>query len=576
MVSFSKRLSIALFIPVALTCILSLIFIGYTSDQIIANEAGMTAEHTLEATVLEIEKTLLDITEDTRDLKFEPVIKDNPNIVSYRYIDVPDDRYLNCSWYNEVISNAKELWTEPYESLTEPGTYICSYCYPVHDENGVIRHIAMSDVTLPWLSEKIHDKKFIPYENSFTVLFSKDLVCLASSRHNENIRFGMDKARLDNVQLIPGKESMATVKVMGKECLMVSGVLDNGWTAVTVSPYRDVFKSVFRMRPIILSVCILALLLIFLITYKAISINAKPLVNFSAIAKKIARGDFSADLPDIKHDDEVRELRDSFDYMQKNLKTYINDLQEATAAKERFESELVIANKIQQDLLPPPFEPMENLSISALLTPAKAVGGDLYDYHLDDDRLYFSVGDVSGKGVPASLLMSSTQSSFRFNRDLDISMEKMTTRMNRYLSSHNFEGMFVTMFVACLDLVNYRMDFCNAGHNRIVICPPDGNSYFLDEKPNFVLGIMGDFPYEAQHVDLQKGTSLILYSDGVTEAEDRNKNLYGDERLLKWSRKPLAERNSDNFSAASLLADVQSFTDGNEQNDDITIMIINL
>ena len=246
---------------------------------------------------------------------------------------------------------------------------------------------------------------------------------------------------------------------------------------------------------------------------------------------------------------------------------------ELSDAKERMESDLVLARKIQIGMLRTDFPPQ----LYALLNPARQVGGDLYDFTLKGDQLYFAIGDVSGKGVAASLVMAITRVMLRFVVGLGLPLNETLRRINDEFSATNETGMFVTLFVARVDLRTGHMDYCNAGHNPILIMPPDAEPYFLECKANIAMGLFEHFEYEAEQTDLKPGTRIIAYTDGVTEAEKADQSFYGDERLLEWARETCHGASpKEKGIVESLYNSVQTFTDGNPQNDDITIVSLQL
>ncbi len=236
------------------------------------------------------------------------------------------------------------------------------------------------------------------------------------------------------------------------------------------------------------------------------------------------------------------------------------------------DSELTIASHIQLGILPHNFPKTENLEIHALLHPAKEVGGDLYDYFIEGNILHFAIGDVSGKGIPASLYMAVTKSALRFAEGMNISTEEIVSRINNHLESGNTFGMFVTLFIGRLNLETGELTYCNAGHNPLVIAEPGCSPRFLDCKPNLAVGLYADFPYEQQTIQLKKDTHIILYTDGVTEAETAAKELYGNDRLLD-TVETIRKNNIEN-AAEHICGDVRQFVNGNPQNDDITILSI--
>lgn len=322
---------------------------------------------------------------------------------------------------------------------------------------------------------------------------------------------------------------------------------------------------------ILVLVVLVGLFILFLSCYSTIRKLTKPLTDMSESALSIARGNFNTLLPDIKYDDEIRHLRNSFDYMQHSLTEYIENLKKSTAENERFESELTIASDIQMAMLSSDFPENDNLGLHAMLKPAKEVGGDLYDFFLmDKDTLYFAVGDVSGKGVPASMFMAITRSAFRFIAKTGAPMNDVVSQINNSLCDGNDSQLFVTMFVGRLQLSTGTLEYCNAGHNPVIV-----NGSFLPVKANLALGLMADFPYQLQTVKLDAGSRIFVYTDGVTEAERADKEQYGEKRLLERIRS-LKQSCTDKHICESVMESVHDFASGNAQNDDITVLSITL
>jgi len=249
------------------------------------------------------------------------------------------------------------------------------------------------------------------------------------------------------------------------------------------------------------------------------------------------------------------------------LQAAYDKLEETTAAKERFESELRIARDIQQSIVPSVFPKHGGLDLYACMQPAKAVGGDLYDYILDDDRLYICLGDVSGKGVPASLFMAQTVRLFRSMVKQHMMPKEIATQLNTELCEGNDNGMFVTMFVALVDLVSGRMDFCNAGHN-----PPVLAGHFIEMESNAPLGLWPQLDFVGEHIDEIRNKPFFLYSDGLNEAENKQQEQFGDDRLLEILR----ETKFDNAQHAieHMKAEVEKHRNGAEPNDDMTMMCL--
>ena len=255
----------------------------------------------------------------------------------------------------------------------------------------------------------------------------------------------------------------------------------------------------------------------------------------------------------------------------KNLVKLVNLSNE----QERMESELTIARNIQMAMLPtrfPPFPDVPNLNAYGVVIPAKEVGGDLFDFYIRENKLFFCIGDVSGKGVPAALVMAMTRSLFRsFSSYLD-SPAQIVNQMNESLTDEsNEQNMFVTLFLGTLDLSTGALRYCNAGHDAPVLLG-DGNAP-LPVHPNLPIGVLAGFAYTEQEGTLRPGDTLFLYTDGLTEAENSAHELFGQERVLQsvgqWDRSMTAEQ-----EASAMLEAVNSFVGGAQQSDDLTMFAI--
>ena len=250
-------------------------------------------------------------------------------------------------------------------------------------------------------------------------------------------------------------------------------------------------------------------------------------------------------------------------------------LAEVRAAQERIENELQIARDIQMSMVPHIFPEREGLDMYATMTPAKQVGGDLYGYVLNGDKLYFAVGDVSGKGVPASLFMAQATRLFMTMAKYGMMPAEICTRMNDALSGgDNESGMFVTFFLGLIDLKTGHLDFCNAGHNPPVIGGGDNQGDYLQMQSNAPIGLWPELQFEGEEIDSILGRSLFIYSDGLNEAENRLQEQFGDNRLLNKLR-------NIQFASAQQVVEamaeaVSEHRNGAEPNDDLTMMCIHL
>lgn len=255
------------------------------------------------------------------------------------------------------------------------------------------------------------------------------------------------------------------------------------------------------------------------------------------------------------------------------LQVAYDQLEEATAHRERIESELRIARDIQMSMVPNIFPNREGLDIYAKIEPAKEVGGDLYGYLLMGDELYFCLGDVSGKGVPASLFMAQATRLFRTLATQHMMPAEIATRMNAALSEDNEQGMFVTLFIGCIDLKEGSMNFCNAGHNPPYIGDKLGGE-FLEMLPNAPIGLWPGLEYDGECIDDINGKMLVVYSDGLNEAENREQEQFGDDHILELLQ--MMPEASAQQTIEALYSAVQEHRDGAEPNDDLTIMSIRI
>ena len=243
------------------------------------------------------------------------------------------------------------------------------------------------------------------------------------------------------------------------------------------------------------------------------------------------------------------------------------------AAQERIEGELKIARDIQMSMVPSTFPEYEGLDMYASMRPAREVGGDLYGYVINGAKLYFAVGDVSGKGVPASLFMAQATRLFHLMANEGVEPAVICTRMNQELSGEdNVSGMFVTMFIGMLDMQTGHLAFCNAGHNPPVIGGGKHKGDYFKVIPNAPIGLWPDLEYKGEEIDCVKGRALFIYTDGLTEAEDPGQKQLGDERLLDILR-------NTHFDTARqvverLEAEVETHRNGAEPNDDLTMLCL--
>jgi len=302
----------------------------------------------------------------------------------------------------------------------------------------------------------------------------------------------------------------------------------------------------------------------------------RPLQLLAKATERLATGDFDAALPRVRRHDEVAQLAEAFEQMRRDLRHYIADLTATTAVKERMAGELSAAREIQMSIVPKLFPPLPNrpdIDLYAMLIPAQEVGGDLYDFALlDDEHLYIAIGDVSGKGIPASLLMAVGKTLMKSSVQTMRTPGRALAHVNHELAEDNETCMFITMFCGILNLKTGEFIYANAGHNPPLLARLDGSIEALDERPSPALGACLGAVYQNHSRRLNPGDLLVLYTDGVTEAMSPTYEMFGDDGLLDFVRreahldaKPLLE----NMALA-----VHAHAAGAAQSDDITALVV--
>jgi sigma-B regulation protein RsbU (phosphoserine phosphatase) len=346
------------------------------------------------------------------------------------------------------------------------------------------------------------------------------------------------------------------------------------WEIVLIIPEDDFIGSIKKAnwQAVLISLCFLTIAIILMwVLARGIS---RPIVNLTEEIKNIK--DFPLALISEDETAEVADLKDAFNQMGDQLKEYMENLKETTAAKERIESELKIAHDIQMGILPkifPAFPDRHEFDIYATLEPAKEVGGDLYDFFfMDDDHFCFTVGDVSGKGVPASLFMAITKTLIKTKATQGLTAVTILTRVNEDLSLDNPSVMFVTLFLGILNVRTGELEYCNGGHNPPYLIHTNGSLEPMETTNGMALGVMEDFQYTSKRIVLEKGTTIFMYTDGITEAMNEREELFSEERLEK-ELSVLKDKTTKEM-AVGIMERIKTFSEGVPQFDDITMLML--
>lgn len=496
--------------------------------------------------------------------------------------------YHSMEWYDTPKKLGQPYWTEPYFDEGGGEMLMLTYSNPIHDKDKNFIGILTVDVSLDWLSDLINE--IHPYPSSYFILLGRDGVFIIHPDKEmilqKNIFYVAEKAQDENIDalalnMLNGVAGMAELKrspFQGEPSYVFYKPLSfNDWSLGMIVPKKEVFSRLALINKIIIPLIIICLLLLFVFCMYIVKSLTRPLKLFSVSARKIATGDFNYPLPVIKSKDEMMELHDSFHYMQEQLTNYIEELKITTGNKERIESELRIASDIQMGMIPkifPPFPERDDVDLYAVLKPAKEVGGDLYDFFIDSGKLFFIIGDVSGKGVPASLFMAVTRSIFRSIAIYYSNSKDIVSAMNNSMVESNDSNMFVTLFVGILDLATGNLSYCNAGHNPPVLIQSAGEeTNFMKIIPNVPIGLFANFQFRDESIALEKESTLFLYTDGLTEAENREYELFSENALIE-NLKQIPDDATPKTTTDLIIRSVKEHADEAEQSDDLTIMTI--
>ncbi len=541
----------------------------FSSEKILRDEAGRRAEGQLEATELHILNVMSQVETavnnsvwsveqqltrpdslaavTVRLVQNNPVICGstvalvNQQIAPYSYdaggeiltstLATAEYDYPHQEWFFKPLELDGPYWSEPYFDEGGGNMLMTTYSIPVRDKKGRVAAVFTADVSLEWLTELVGSVKVYP--TAFSMLVSRTgqiMVCpvetLVMKKTIQELAASMDDSttfQSMNRSLLSGESGSTTFRYEGKvHYMFFDSVERTGWAMTISIPEDEIFGNIKRLGFLIVILQIIGLAMIIFILY----------------------------------------------YTIKQEK----DLRLSEQGKHRIEGELQVARGIQMSMIPkifPPYPERGDVDMFASVLPAKEVGGDLYDFYIREEKLFFCIGDVSGKGVPASLVMAVTRSLFRTVSAHEKSPQRIVSTINASMSDMNETNMFVTLFCGVLDLENGHLRYCNAGHNAPVLVMEGGNRE-LPVVPNLPLGVLADMSFTEQETDLSCGTGLFLYTDGLNEAENAFHQLFGEERMMAALQPGLESRKQ----IAAMTDAVHAFVAGAEQSDDLTMLYI--
>jgi phosphoserine phosphatase RsbU/P len=494
-------------------------------------------------------------------------------------------------WYQLPVQMRHAVWTEPYYQEGGGDVVLATYAVPVHlrDDKAPVSAVVTGDISLFWLRRLLQDIDV--GDGGYAFLISKNGTFIAhpdpSFIMNESI-FSVAAARRDprlrdiGQKMTAGKsgyvmfDGLRSMKADGASWLAYRPVSSTGWSLGIVVSDSAISADVVALNRIQWGIALIGIAALLVITLLIAGSITRPIRGLDLATHVLAQGDLDAPLPKAKGRDEIARLTTSFGQMRDDLERHIEELRESTAAQERLHSELRIAAGIQMDLVPrtfPPFPERHDLDLYATLVPAREVGGDFYDFvEVDGDRLCLAIADVSGKGVPAALLMAVGRSFLRSFVREGGSPAEVVRQLNEEIAAENEASMFITMFLAVADLRTGEVRYASAGHNPPFHVTADGVATQVPRVRGVALGARPGMVYDEGTLVMAPGDVLYLYTDGVSEAMDAADVMFTEKRIGEELGPAVAGGASCQSVVERLLAAVRRHADGVEQFDDVTML----
>lgn len=548
--------------------------------------------------------------------QFSPyAYRDIDSTVHVKQLGTADYEYHYMDWYLIPKLLKKNYWSEPYFDHGGGEQMMTTYSRPLYDANGRIYAVMTADVSLVWLTDLLRnsdidfnmkaldgairgdaaaeaetevDSAFL-YNHAYTYIIGKGGTYIAHPLHERilndtyftySMESGDSLNNLIGYEMIDGKSGMrAIVRDGTKFVINYAPIERTGWSMATVIPYKLIIFRSILFGGFIIFVMLLGLIVLFFVCRRVLKRVTKPLTLFAQSADSIAQGNLNASLPQIKTRDEMKRLHDSFALMQTSLTEQMEELKRVNEQKGRIEGELKVASDIQMSMLPkifPPYPDRNDIDVYGCLTPAKAVGGDLYDFYIRNDQLFFCIGDVSGKGVPASLVMAVSRSLFRIVSTHVNKPDRIMSQMNEALADQNDSSMFVTLFVGSYNLKTGLLEYCNGGHDApLLVNVKEKRAELLPCVSNLPVGVMPGWEFEMQEAMISSDTLIFMYTDGLPEAENVDQEQFTESRMFEVADQLLEEKEVTPELLIERMSDaVRHFVGDAEQSDDLTMLAI--
>ena len=520
-------------------------------------------------------------------------VRHDDDTIETKTIGDKNHDYLKAEWFQDAVVRDSSYWGKPFFDGIDKKTALMSYLVPIHDRQHRVVAVLGVDLSLNQLSDKLlfqpaRKEDSVEWVNNYRLYYFVTDSTGTFLAHPDKKRI-VNKKLQDYVtndpdgvcqQVITDREDDTdNIELEIEEIESVVSyhpIKYTTWTVGLVFPKVIMEIVSYVIGGFLLFFIVIGILVVLVSGRNAIRKASYPIRLLALSADEVAKGNFRTPLPPLKSRDEIHLLRDSFEKMGHSLLEYTTQLKATTAEKATIESELSIAHNIQMSMLPktfPPYPERDDIDIYGQVTPAKAVGGDLFDFYIRNEKLLFCIGDVSGKGVPASMFMAVARSLFR-NISAHVPEPHIIAKvLNESMSESNEMSMFVTMFLGVLDLQTGVLRYCNAGHDAPLLIGKDVS--ILPCDANLPIGVLDDWDYTVQETTIVPQTTIFLFTDGLNEAENIHHQQFGDEQVLSMAKELLAEgENQPMPFVQRMAAAVRFFAGAAEQSDDLTMLAI--
>lgn len=489
----------------------------------------------------------------------------------------PQYDYFRWQWYARPKKENRALWSDPYFDEGGGNVLMTTYSVPFH-RGGAFWGIATLDISLPQLVAEA--EQLSVGQRGYAFIVSRNGQFLAYPEKSKIMQATIQDANPELARRMLALESgiMRTREPAGGRDAWVAyaPVQAGEFSLAIVYPQSEVLAEAMELQKELLVLGGAGLLALFgAIIIVARSIT-RPITRLAQAAQEVSSGELDQRLDIRTRTEEVRHLTNAFRKMTRDLRMQMQELRYTTSMQQRLEGELAAARSIQMSMMTrsfPAFPDRREIDLHAVVKPARAVGGDFYDfYFLDPDHLCLLIGDVAGKGVPAALFMAVSKTLLKANAGRATSPAELFRKVNEELCVDSTSGMFVSLVLAVLNVRTGEVEICNAGHPAPLRVTIGNNITSLDGKSGVALGAWPGISYQVSHHKLTPGDTLVFFTDGITEALSPKEQFYSAGRLQRVLA-PLAGMPAEHVTRA-VVQDVRAFGAEHEQSDDLTLLAI--